>query len=720
LAKQEAYTAFRLASQWRRSEHGDGQGVISRVSTQDAAGTIRGAAEREVPGRQKARAPGFDGLRALAVLAVIAFHEQITAAPGGFLGVDVFFVLSGYLITDLLVAHRERHGRLDLRGFWVRRARRLLPALAVVLVTVTAAAAVLEPDQLGQLRPALLAAVTYSSNWWQALYHQSYFATFGPPPLLRHLWSLAIEEQFYLAWPLILAVVLAVSRRKRVRAAVAWLGAAASALLMAVIYVPGADPSRVYYGTDTHATSLLIGAALALTWPLKQVMDASKEKTQRLDLAGVIGIAVLAWAMGHFVDSDAALYPVGLVVAALSTGGVVVAAAGQGAVGRMLSWQPLRWLGVRSYGIYLWHWPVIALAVAVAGPGPQNALMRIIETAAAILLAAASWRWIEAPILRGGFRATFRARCQTLTESLAAARRSPLRALPALAVVAALTVACTAGYQVLRAPTSTGMQQQIMNGARFSETTHARSAGGAGSSRASAAAPTGGAAAGGVIAPPVGGDARGPVPGSRVTAIGDSVMLAAAPELAAALRGVYIDAQVSRQMSAGLLAVRHLADQGLLRPVVVVGLGTNGTVTSAQIRELLAEVGSRRELVLVNTFVPRPWEEKDNAVLAAAAGKHANVVLADWRQAIESRTGLLWADRVHPRPPGARLYARVVAAAVQATQNRRIAAARLAAEPSRTPAPALTTEPAQPVPASQPVPTAQPGPAAQPAARGGG
>ena len=141
------------------------------------------------------RAPGLDGVRALAVLAVIAFHEQFAAFHGGFLGVDVFFVLSGYLITDLLTAHWARHGQLDLRRFWTRRARRLLPALAVVLVTVTAAVAVIEPGQLGALRPALLAAVSYSSNWWQALQHQSYFAGFGPPPPLRHLWSLAIEEQ---------------------------------------------------------------------------------------------------------------------------------------------------------------------------------------------------------------------------------------------------------------------------------------------------------------------------------------------------------------------------------------------------------------------------------------------------------------------------------------------------------------------------------------------
>ena len=195
------------------------------------------------PARTKQRAPGLDGVRALAVLAVMAFHEGIPGALGGYLGVNIFFVLSGYLITDLLVAQRSRRGRMDLRGFWTRRARRLLPALAVLLVTVTAAVAVIEPGQLGALRPALGAAATYSSNWYQALHHVSYFATFGPPAPLQHLWSLAIEEQFYLVWPLILGLVLLLTENRRARASIAWAGAAASALTMAILYTPGADPS---------------------------------------------------------------------------------------------------------------------------------------------------------------------------------------------------------------------------------------------------------------------------------------------------------------------------------------------------------------------------------------------------------------------------------------------------------------------------------------------
>jgi peptidoglycan/LPS O-acetylase OafA/YrhL len=235
----------------------------------------------------------------------MAFHEGIPGALGGYLGVDIFFVLSGYLITDLLVAQRARRGRMGLGGFWIRRARRLLPALAVLLVTVTAAVAVIEPGQLGSLRPALGAAATYSSNWYQALHHVSYFATFGPPAPLQHLWSLAIEEQFYLIWPLILGLVLLLTVNRRARASIAWAGAAASALTMAILYTPGADPSLVYYGTDTHATALLVGSAIALTCPLARMITAPPELARRLDFIGMAGLALLAWAVGHFPGARA-------------------------------------------------------------------------------------------------------------------------------------------------------------------------------------------------------------------------------------------------------------------------------------------------------------------------------------------------------------------------------------------------------------------------------
>jgi peptidoglycan/LPS O-acetylase OafA/YrhL len=578
--------------------------------------------------------------------------------------VDVFFVISGFLITDLLAAPWDRGGRLELRSFWIRRARRLLPCLAVVLVTVTAAVAVLAPQELPGLRPALLAAVTYTSNWWQALHHQSYFAVFGPPPPLQHLWSLAIEEQFYLIWPLVLTVILCARRGRRARAAVAWLGAAASAVAMAAGYAAGEDPSRLYYGTDTHATALLVGAALALTWPLQRLTTASVVDARRLDLVGLAGVSVLAWEMGHISGGGVALYLGGIAIAAVAAGAVVVAAAAPGMLARMFSWAPLRWIGVRSYGIYLWHWPVIALFAAREGTQSTTLAVRAAETATAITLAAASWRWIEAPIVRNGFGVTLRAKRTVIARSIAAARQSPRRALPALITLAGFSVAALAGYGVLYSPSGQSLEQQIEAGARVSASSRAPAKTGAArvaSHPAGTTAPT---------APSVITRASLKHLGRDITAIGDSVMLASAAQLRAELPGIYVDARVSRQISQGIAVTQQLDSGGELRPIVVVGLGTNGAVTMQQVRALMAVAGQKRMLVLVNTFVPRPWQAEVNTVVADAARRYRDVALANWFATIRNRTSLLWEDDVHPRPAGGALYARMVATAARRAASR--------------------------------------------------
>jgi peptidoglycan/LPS O-acetylase OafA/YrhL len=617
--------------------------------------TTEQASDGSPAGRATARRPGLDGLRALAVLAVIAFHEQLTALPGGFLGVDIFFVLSGYLITDLLVARWNRYDRLRLGGFWARRARRLLPALATMLVAVTAATAIIEPGQLAALRPALLAAVTYSSNWWQALQHHSYFTQFGPPPPLQHLWSLAIEEQFYLVWPLLLILLLSACQSSRIRAVVAWLCAALPAVATAAIYVPGADPSRVYYGTDTHSSALLIGSALALSLPLRRLRALTADQTRITDALGLAGLALLGWAMGHYRGGDPALYPAGLLIAALAAAAVVLAAASPGLISWVLGLPPLRWIGVRSYGIYLWHWPVIALTTAALAQSRPGPLIWVAEAALAIGLAAASWRWIEQPIIRDGFRASVRSRTQALTRSLRAVRRAPAAIFPAVGVLAAAAVTVTAGYALLHARSSSGLAEQISQGVRVSQRDLARQ------NLAIRFSPS--SAPPSPLAPPSRTPAR--VAGTEVTAIGDSVMVAAAPQLQHELPGISIDAQVSRQVSVGLGVVRQMAATGTLRHVLVFALGTNGTFTAGQMHQLLAMIGRHRELVLVNTYEARPWEAGDNQLIDATARRYRNVFLANWFATIEHRTNLLWPDEVHPQPPGARLYAHLIAAAVR-------------------------------------------------------
>ncbi len=349
--------------------------------------------------------PGLDGLRAIAVLAVIAYHVQLGWAPGGLLGVGVFFTLSGYLITDLLLAQWRAGGTLRLGDFWLRRARRLLPALFVMLAVVTAWVTIADRARLAELRGAVAAAATYSSNWYLIVQHESYFARFAPPQPLDHLWSLAVEEQFYLLWPWLLLLGLLVLRRCR-SAAVQWLTlptlalAAASAIAMAVWYVPGLDPTRVYEGTDTRACELLIGAALAMVWSSGRAARAGRRASLPLDCLAWAGLAVIClmiWRTGQYSPF---IYRGGLVVLAVATSAVLAGAAcPASSIGRVLGWRPLRWLGARSYGLYLWHYPVIVLT---SPPNSTEDLPRAaVQVAASIGLAALSWRFIEEPVRHG-------------------------------------------------------------------------------------------------------------------------------------------------------------------------------------------------------------------------------------------------------------------------------------------------------------------------------
>lgn len=353
--------------------------------------------------------PGLDGLRALAVLAVIAFHLGLGWAPGGLLGVGVFFTLSGYLITDLLLAQWARRGAIRLGRFWLGRARRLLPALFLMLAVVLAWVTVIGPHQPPSFREAVAAALLYVSNWWLIFQHVSYFARFGPPSPLNHLWSLAVEEQFYIVWPFILLLGLRFVReaplpsgvRPRLAGATLLL-AAASAATMALLYHPSLDPSRVYYGTDTRACELLVGAALAMVWPSRRlsinIVAGARRVLDGLGLAGLLAIGYMVWRTNEYSPF---LYRGGFVVLAAASALVIAALAHPACrLGSIIGWRPLRWIGVRSYGIYLWHYPIIVLTTP-AGAHGVDPLRDLLQVGATFLIAALSWRYLEEPVRHG-------------------------------------------------------------------------------------------------------------------------------------------------------------------------------------------------------------------------------------------------------------------------------------------------------------------------------
>lgn len=587
---------------------------------------------------------GLDGVRALAVVLVVLYHVNPAWLPGGFLGVDVFFVLSGYLITDLLCAERHRTGRVDLAQFWIRRARRLLPALVVLLVTVTAVAVLWRPGRIDPSGHDVLSALTFTNNWWQISTDASYFASFGPPPLFQHLWTLGVEEQFYIVWPLVVLGLLRTTGT-RARVVVVLAAAAASLTAMALLHQPGEDASRVYFGSDTHAFGLLLGAALALAIPSARAWR-SRSARFLCGAGGVLGLAALGVLAGGIHSDSARLYPWGFAAAACAAGAVVLAAAQTGslfATALSASWP--RWVGRRSYGIYLWHMPLISLAMPDGHRAGHAPLRGLAAAVLSVIVAAVSYRWVEEPMRRQGGRRR-------------AGSRSSWRPRAMAAAFAALTLA-VAAWGIPKAGVGNGNRNSaaddIAAGERALQNTAVPRSGGT--------AHHGGTAHNGGTAHHRRADS--------ITAVGDSVMVAAAPALKARFPGIAIDAKVSRQLAAAPAEVRSLAQEKRLNPVLLVGLGTNGVGGRPELEQVIREAGAHRTVVLVTVHGTVDWKDRVNSAIRQAAEAHPNVVPADWDRAVQGKDDLLASDGIHPGPAGARLYAKTVAKALTKALERK-------------------------------------------------
>jgi peptidoglycan/LPS O-acetylase OafA/YrhL/lysophospholipase L1-like esterase len=594
---------------------------------------------------------GLDGLRAFAVLAVIAFHLWPNRVPGGFLGVDVFFVISGFLITTLLLREGDRTGRVDMIGFWRRRARRLVPALVVVVVASVVAAWMVSRDLLVDIDRQTIGALTFSSNWLEIGAGSDYFDDTAPT-LFVTFWSLAVEEQFYLFWPVALIGILALARTAVSRVRVVLGLGVLSAVLMAVWFVPGSNPTRVYYGTDTHLFGLMLGAAVALAFAGGVGVLAQR---RWLRLRRWVGFAALGGliVMVLMVDSASAFtYRGGIVLAALLTAVVVASLPGPpSALTTLTCSRPLAWVGERSYGIYLWHWPVILIVTALlppVAPGSDPTLATVLlSLGVTFTLAAASYQWIEMPIRRDGFGAAW------------AVIRGQRIAWASLGGIVLL-----AGLAITTAPDKSQAQLAVERGERAMA---AQSPAGAADAPSDAPTPEG-AEADAAPAPAWPAEYSVP-PGDLIVGFGDSVLSGAAPAVYERFPGVFLDAEPIRQWRDAPAVVRQALDAGAVRPAVVLAFGTNAGLESEEsqqaLRAVLDALGPSRRVVLVNTVGVSDWVPSSNATLAAISAEHPNTIVADWHSVVAADPGLLHSDRTHPDMDGIKVYADLIAQSLQ-------------------------------------------------------
>jgi peptidoglycan/LPS O-acetylase OafA/YrhL len=618
--------------------------------------------------------PGLDGLRALAVLAVIVYHANPDWLPGGFLGVEVFFVISGYLITLLLVAEEERTGAISLRDFWARRARRLLPALFTMMVLLIMWTSIRERDSLGALRGDVVAGALYGSNWFQVWVGAGYTAVNDFAPL-RHLWSLAVEEQFYVLWPVIMMVILRLGRDRLPRVAMWFLGiATAIAGLVALLMPTGrigescaSTPNAywtigerciskidlLYLSTPTRATGLLLGAALAIVWrPYALLRGPMKRKGPMMDPVAIIGLILLGFLIYkvhivHLIGEDGLhadpwLFRGGLFLTGIATLMVISAVAHQKAfTGRVLGNVVLRTIGERSYGLYLYHWPVFQALRHETGIAlkPHEFIAAMLVTA---VITEISYRYVELPI-----------RERRLKESIQALLRSgpgELRRRISFGVIISCSIAfpvfaasslVTADYKANDVQASLDVGQDSVTdviGALTSSTTSATTPSSAPESTNSPTTTT-------TYVPPH----------YDVFALGDSVMKGAAPALADL--GIVVDAVQDRQGKMGADIFVQLKVLGVTMDATVVHLGTNGPMSQETLDTMMQALSDVPRVVVLTIKANRGWTDSNNEKIRALPATYSNVMVLDWQLLATLCSGdCLTADGIHLEREGSDYY----------------------------------------------------------------
>jgi len=561
-----------------------------------------------------------DGLRAVAVIAVLLYHLGIDWIPGGFLGVDLFFVISGYVITGLILESIARSGTLDLRAFYLSRVRRLLPALIAMLVFTTLYIGVYAPETVRRFISDIPYVLSGSINWALVAREQDYFESIGRPPLLQHTWSLAVEAQFYLIWPLVLLFILRYFGKKNISIAALAIALASGVALFAYsirIDTQESAISHVYFGTDTHSIGLFLGSALAVSWkPQNLTREISKRAQDFVDLIGVFGFLGLLATFLFINESDPTLYRIAFPLAAIFGCFTLISVVHPASrFAPLLSSRVLIWIGERSYGIYVWHWIVFQLtrpSIDLVGDDWALYALRVLIVFA---LADISLRYIEIPVRRGYFELWFRG-MKYRTKSV----RLRQKLFATAAVIVTLFATSLVSVNAMK---------------KADEIVAAEQAGVATEDDVDQ-----------VIT-----DAD--TPGLWVT--GDSVILGIRNVLAKYERIELINARVGRQINE-LIEVTQTDQQFVVHSPVVLNLGNNNRLVESDVVALMEIVRNQPKIIVVNTAVPRGWKDENNQIISSVVARYPNTILVDWDRISANHPEYFATDGVHLNPPGVNAY----------------------------------------------------------------
>ena len=562
--------------------------------------------------------PAIDGLRALAVIAVMFYHLGFSWIPGGFLGVDLFFVISGYVITRLLLDSIAQSGGLDLRGFYLARARRLLPALLFTVITTTIAIGIWAPDTIKRFISDLPFALTGTMNWWLVAREQDYFESIGRPPLLQHTWSLAVEAQFYLVWPLILYFILKKLGKNRIPFAALMIAAASGiALLIVSLSLDSSNTSKVshiYFGTDTHSIGLFLGAALAVSWiPQNFTTQVSKKAQDFIDGVGVFGFIGILATFLLIDESQPTLYKIAFPLAAIFGAAIIMSVVHPASRFAPILENPvLIWIGERSYAIYLWHWIIFQVTRPTVDLAGQTWALYSLRILIVFALADISLRYVEIPIRRGAIKYWLKGlKYRTKKE-----RSRQTRVFFSIFIVV-LVLASVVSVRAI----SIGNEQRAAIEKSLSTPDKPQKE----------------------------------VKEGGIWLTGDSVILGIRTSLNEVAPVSLINARIGRQAPELLEVMKRDKALAGASPVIF-NLGNNGLLKADDVKEIFELVKSQPSAIVVNTAVPRPWRDSNNTLISQIASQYSNVRVIDWNSISDGHPEYFAPDGVHLVPAGVAAY----------------------------------------------------------------